>query len=232
MIIICFWRVVDDSQDRTRVPLAMASIFRLVSRFVSWHVYCLFDYLDPVAGSSWIDELSNAESSSSWDSTFLFPVLLLLFTSLYGTLGMEYASSEKESFKFSKLTNSSTVFNHQIASQDIWLFYDKVISLCVLASIAMYASFWKRPFTLQNYRQTVDKHGMTLLLFVGKGTNLDWQRNTSIYFFALGSDWESNCGSRPLEWPNERCWSSHLHEKSGSTRFVQKLTVHLRAKVF
>ena len=111
------------------------------------HIDVLYNYLDPISTEMNVEE--RTRNGSKWDFKFGFPVIIILFTQLYGNFFVVY--EEHGHFTMPWMVNDSMIFNHQVFAKATWPQTDIAMSIGCLSAIAIYVSFWRNPFNIDRY---------------------------------------------------------------------------------
>lgn len=131
---------------------------KLVYRFISWQLYLLYHYLDPIASSSTPE---GPPPSSQWNWKLSFGFLTVLFTVLYGIVGLPLLYGAR--FNWRDLYGSAAVLFRQIHPPETWAQTDLGVSITIVAALAIYASLWRNPWTIDRYVKR-RQHGEIVLL--------------------------------------------------------------------
>lgn len=125
-----------------------------ISKIISNHGYTLLYYHDPLLSKRGQNK-TVSQNGSHWDTTFLFPFLLMITSSLYGNFFMVY--SEANHFSLKVLKTSPRIMYHQVAPPVIWVQTDFAWTNLILVATALYAISFLNPCTLDRYQVVFQK---------------------------------------------------------------------------
>ena len=132
------------------------------------HLLDLVYYLDPLASEhhtakkkKWEQQTSTI-SFSRWNSTFLFPLLAMIVSSLYGNIFMFYSEKSCGGGQSATLTIESfsqcpVVMYHQVFPREIWAQIDVCYFISALSSVLIYATFLRSPSAYSRTRYELQK---------------------------------------------------------------------------
>lgn len=109
------------------------------------HIDSLFNHLDPVitekkSKTQFKSNFSNSiKTSRQWDLTFLFPLITIIGTTLYGTVFITYLKAGY--FDMTILANSPQMAYHQAFPKAMWRQIDTCYTLAIPTIVATFASF-------------------------------------------------------------------------------------------
>ena len=117
------------------------TLITLLYKFIAFHRYALFDYLDPIATT-----VSNGQNRSKWDTHFIYPTFIVLIFFLYGNVCIQYFETGTF-YWLSMYENGPRIVFHQSFPRQMWPQSDMAISMGFLGAVAIYFSFFHNPFT-------------------------------------------------------------------------------------
>lgn len=203
------------------IMTAFALIFQTFFKIIKRHFTALILYFDPMVISDYSaaffsrdkndsnnnSSLSSAlctrqpwwqlSSSSSSSRVYLFPLITIISTTLYGNLlivcyeSAEFSAEDNSSkcnLTVAFLQRSPVVMLHQMLPQVMWSQMDVVYSLGILTVVINYATFLKQPYTAGRYelvktrrKASSSTSSISVLSISGKGK----VKSTSIFSVCL-----------------------------------------------
>ncbi len=129
----------------------LKSIFKMISN----HGYALLYYHNPIlpkkkVAAKILEKRPLQTGTKGWDTIFLFPLLSMIISSMYGIFFMVY--SEADQFSWATLKTFPRMMYHQVVPQIIWPQCDVAWTILALQSTALYAIALRNPCTLDCYQ--------------------------------------------------------------------------------
>jgi len=122
---------------------------RLIKQLLSSHLYALFDYLDPVSKFENSKFEFNQRFNRKWDFKFVFPPLAIFLAFLHGCFYMVYNSHGY--WDMETMLSSSLMGFHQAFPKKMWPQTDVTCLIAGSTAVAVYISFWRRPYSVERY---------------------------------------------------------------------------------
>ena len=128
-------------------------------RRISYHCHILAYYLDPLVTeetSSPYQHAQKQKKSSHWDFTFLFPVLALATSTLYGNVLLVILETGSADLDLPAFQHCPVSMYHQVLPRSMWQQSDISYALSSGTALAIYATFLLNPYTAGRYYLTTD----------------------------------------------------------------------------
>lgn len=125
--------------------MRLSKVVGPLMRFLSWQYSALSNHLDPIA----VDSTPANTSTSKWDWIFLPLFLALVISVLHGNVLMPIQAGVPLSWN--SLSRTPALILRQIYHRAMWPQTDIAISIATFASLAIFASFWRNPWTIARY---------------------------------------------------------------------------------
>ncbi|KAH9392264.1 hypothetical protein TYRP_005337, partial [Tyrophagus putrescentiae] len=126
------------------------------------HLLALHHQCDPMVTLSNKEEGRNDQTELEYLNKvkchrrqFLFPLIIILLTSLFGTFGMQVQNGSN--FTLSSLISSPVIFTHQVIQVAIWRQMDVAIGLDVVISLLVFGALVVTPAIGRKYQLTVNQ---------------------------------------------------------------------------
>ena len=149
----------------TTVGLIMKSLKSTICHFstaAKRHLLALHRQCDPMVTLSNKEEGRNDQTQLEYLNKvkchrrqFLFPLIIILLTSLFGTLGMQ--AQNGLNFTLSSLISSPVIFTHKVIQVAIWRQMDVAIGLDVVISLLVFGALVVTPAIGRKYQLTVNQ---------------------------------------------------------------------------
>ena len=145
---------------------------KLVYRFISWQLLLLLLIITliqlPVRPPP-----DGPPPTSKWNWKLSFGFLTVLFTVLYGVVGLPLLYGAR--FNWKDLYGSAAILFRQIHPPETWAQTDLGVSTTIVAALAIYASLWRNPWTIDRYVKR-RQHGEIILVIGQTVVNVELQK--------------------------------------------------------
>ncbi|KAH9390521.1 hypothetical protein TYRP_022936 [Tyrophagus putrescentiae] len=133
------------SAESVRRLLALPS-----EKILSNHASTLLYYHDPISSKGGQTKV-RSQNGSKWNTAFLFPLLSVIISILYGTVFMVYSETGGQ-LDWETLKTCPVMMNHQAFPRVIWAQDDFAWAVAASVATALYAISLRNPYTLDRYQ--------------------------------------------------------------------------------
>lgn len=132
-------------------------LYKQLQKLFLAHYNALFVYHETVESAYYQKLLQNKPNlaNSNWDLKFLYPMIEIIFGSLYGNYFIMFFEENdlKNSTRLSisQLSQNCKLMYHQILPRETWPTNDISFFLSTVSSVAIYAIFLCNPCQVQRY---------------------------------------------------------------------------------
>ncbi len=133
--------------------MALKATLQGIFQILSNHASTLLYYHDPISSKGGQTKVKS-QNGSKWNTAFLFPLLSVIISILYGTVFMVYSETGGQ-LDWETLKTCPVMMNHQAFPRVIWAQDDFAWAVAASVATALYAISLRNPYTLDRYQVAV-----------------------------------------------------------------------------